>query len=119
MRISVLSILLLVAFALPVGAQPPSLMPMMSSVEPGSGRVGDLLSIQGENLGQDMVAALYLTDGKADIKVTITEQSSTSIKFKIPSEASPGRFALMVLTKGKDPVLIQQPVKITVESSTT
>ena len=44
-------------------------MPMMRSVEPTSGKIGDVLVIEGENLGQDSVAALYVTDGKTDIKV--------------------------------------------------
>jgi hypothetical protein len=94
-------------------------MPLMNSVEPSSGRAGDVLLTQGANLGQDAVAGLYLTDGKTDLKVLIIEQTSTSIRFKIPLEAKPGRFALMVLTKEADPKLIEQPVKITVEPATT
>ena len=90
----------------------------MSSVEPASGRVGDVVSIKGVNLGQDSVAELYLTDGKSDVKASIIEQTSTSIKFKIPSDAKPGRFSLMVLTRGQNPKLIEQPVKIEVEAET-
>ncbi len=118
MRISVL-ILLLVALALPAYPQSPDAMPMMSSVEPDVGKVGDALAIHGENLGQDNVSALYLTDGITDIKVLMIDQSATSIKFRIPPEAKPGRFSLMVLTKGKTPKLIEQPVKITVAPETT
>jgi len=72
---------------------------MMRSVEPASGKAGDALVIEGDNLGQENVAALYLTDGQAHIKVPIIEQTATSIKFRIPPEAKPGRFALMFLTK--------------------
>jgi hypothetical protein len=93
-------------------------MPLMNSVEPASGKVGDVLLIQGTNLGQDIVAGLYLTDGKTDLRVLMIEQTSTSIRFRIP-EVKPGRFALMVLTKDPDPKLIEQPVKITVEPETT
>ncbi|HXK04987.1 MAG TPA: IPT/TIG domain-containing protein [Verrucomicrobiae bacterium] len=91
----------------------------MSSVTPASGRVGDVMVVQGTNLDRDNVAALYLTDGQTDVKVPIIEQTATSIKFKIPPEAKPGRLSLMVLSKGTDPKLIQEPVKITVESDTT
>ena len=119
MGISLLSIPLLVALALPANLQAQADMPLMSSVEPTSGKVGDVLSIQGANLGQDKVAQLYLTDGKTDLKVPMIEQTSTSIRFRIPPEANPGRLALMVLTKGKDPKLIEQPVKIMVEPETT
>ena len=45
----------------------------------------------------------------------MTEQTATSIKFKIPAKAPAGRFALMLLTTGKEPKLIEQPVKLTVE----
>ncbi len=92
---------------------------MATSVEPGVGRVGDVLVIQGNNLDRANVAALYLTDGIVDIKVAIVEQTATSITFKIPPEAKPGRFALMVLTTGKTPKLIEEPVKLTVEPATT
>ena len=118
MRISVISIPLLVALDLPEGLSPQAGMPMMRSVEPASGKIGDVLAVEGENLGQESVAGLYLTDGKTDIKVPIIEQTGTSIKFRIPSEAKPGRLALMVLTKDKPPRLIEQPVKITVEPET-
>lgn len=92
---------------------------MISSVEPGAGKAGEVLTVQGSNLDRDSVAGLYLTDGVNDIKVTIVEQNATTIRFKIPAEAKPGRFALMVLTPGKSPKLIEEPVKITVELATT
>jgi len=119
MRISLLSIPLLVALALPANLQSQAGMPWISAVEPASGKVGDVLAIQGVNLGQDNVATLYLTDGKTDLKVLMIEQTATSIRFRIPPEAKPGRFGLMVLTKGNVPKLIEEPVKITVESETT
>jgi hypothetical protein len=119
MRISVISIPLLVALALPAGLSPQAGMPMTRSVEPTSGKIGDVLVIEGENLGQDSVAALYVTDGKTDIKVPSIEQSAASIKFRIPSEAKPGRFTLLDHTADKPPRLIEEPVKITVEPKTT
>ncbi len=79
MGISLISIPLLAALASPVYPQSQAVMPTMSSVEPDSGKVGDLLVIQGANLDRDNVAALYLTDGKVDIKVPIIEQTATSI----------------------------------------
>ena len=119
MGISLISIPLLAALASPVYPQSQAVMPTMSSVEPDSGKIGDLLVVQGANLDRDNVAALYLTDGKTDFKVTIIEQTNTSIKFKIPAEVRPGRLALMVLTRGKEPKLIEEPVKITVEPEIT
>jgi len=110
MRWSFVAALLLAALALL--AQP---MPRMTSVEPGSGKVGDIIAAIGENLEKPGVVKVYLTDGKNDFEVQVTEQAATTIKFKIPEKVKPGRFAVMILTGGKDPKYIEQPVKLTVE----
>jgi IPT/TIG domain len=89
-------------------------MPRMTSVEPGSAKKGDVVAVTGENLDKDVVAKVFLTDGKNDTAVEVTEQSATSIKFKIPT-AKAGRLALMILTTGKDARYIEQPVKVTIE----
>src|SRR6266446_1748008 len=88
-------------------------MPRMTTVEPGNGKVGDELTVAGENLAKPVVVKLYLTDGKNDVEVTVTSQEATAIKFKIPTAAKPGRFSLMILTGGKEPKYIEQPVKVT------
>jgi len=90
-------------------------MPKMSTVDPGNGKAGDEITVAGENLEKAHVAKVYLTDGKNDLQLDLTEQNPTSIKFKIPAKASAGRFALMLLTTGKEPKLIEQPVKLTVD----
>ncbi|HEY2016602.1 MAG TPA: IPT/TIG domain-containing protein [Bryobacteraceae bacterium] len=90
-------------------------MPRLASAEPQNGKAGEVIVLTGENLTKDSVAKLYLTDGTNDVQVDITEQSATTIKFKIPAKAKPGRVALMVLTGGKEPKLIEQPVKVTVD----
>ena len=90
-------------------------MPRMNTVDPGNGKVGDEITVAGENLEKAQVSKVYLTDGKNDVPVDVTEQSATTLKFKIPSKAMSGRFALMLLTTGKEPKLIEQPVKLTVD----
>jgi hypothetical protein len=90
-------------------------MPRMTGVEPGTGKAGDILTVAGENLDKAQVEQLFLTDGKNDIKVDMTDQAASAIKFKVPANAKPGRFALMLLTRGKEPKLIEQPVKVTIE----
>ena len=112
MRLSVAAPLLL-ATCLAAFAQ--QAMPRMTSVDPMDGKAGDVITVAGENLEKQNVAKLYLTDGKNDVQVKMTEQEATSIKFIIPEKAQPGRFALMLLTTGKEPKLIEQPVKVTVE----
>ena len=103
---------LVVAVMLSADAQ--QVMPRMSSVEPGNGKAGDMITIAGESLQKDTVAKVYLTDGKNDTEVQIVEQSATEIKFKIPAKVS-GRLALMILTVGKDAKLMEQPVKVQVD----
>jgi len=90
-------------------------VPQMKTVEPGSAKVGDVLTVAGENLDKANVAEVYLTDGKNDFKASITEQDSSTLKLKVPAAVKPGRLALMILTKGKEPKLIEQPVKVTIE----
>lgn len=104
---------LLLAAGLTAFAQQP--MPRMTSVDPANGKAGDELTVAGENLEKTLVAKVYLTDGKNDVLVDLTEQTDTTLKFKIPTKATAGRFALMLLTAGKEPKLIEQPVKVTVE----
>ena len=76
-------------------------MPRMSSVDPSSGKAGDVVAVTGENLDKTNVVKVYLTDGKNDLTCEVTEQSATTIKFKIPAKAT-GRLAVMILTSGKD-----------------
>jgi hypothetical protein len=106
------AISLLVAASFAAHAQ--QAMPRMASVEPQAGKVGDVLVVTGENLQKDAVVKLFLTDGTNDTPVEIMEQAATTIKFKIPAKAK-GRLALLVLTGGKEPKLIEQPVKVTIE----
>ncbi|HLK49004.1 MAG TPA: hypothetical protein VKT49_12765 [Bryobacteraceae bacterium] len=114
MRKSSLSIAVLAAAAAALLCAQ-STMPQMQTVEPNSVRKGDVTTVTGENLGSGIVAALFLTDGKADTRVEIVEQTDSAIKFKIPLAMKTGRFALMVLTKGKDAKLIEEPVKVLIE----
>jgi siroheme synthase (precorrin-2 oxidase/ferrochelatase) len=104
--------LLLMAAGLVVYAQQPS--PRMTSTEPDTGKTGDVIAVNGENLQKEQIAKVYLTDGKNDILVEVTEQTATVLKFKIPAKVEAGRLSVMVLTTGKEPKLLVQPVKITI-----
>jgi hypothetical protein len=91
-------------------------LPRMTSVEPMSGKAGDTIVVAGENLQKEQVVKVFLTDGKNDMPVEVTEQTATSIKFKIPGKVATGaRLALMILTGGKDAKYIEQPVKVMIE----
>jgi hypothetical protein len=115
MKLSFAAPLCLVACIAACVAAFAQVMPKMTTVDPGNGKAGDVITVAGENLEKTQVAKVYLTDGKNDLVVEVTEQEPTSLKFKIPTKATAGRFALMLLTTGKEPKLIEQPVKVTVD----
>ena len=87
--------------------------PRIASVEPDTGKTGDVASAKGENLAKKVVGELFLTDGKTDVKAEVTEQTDTEIKFKVPKIGA-GRYRLMVVTANKASA-IEQPVVFTVE----
>lgn len=88
-------------------------VPRLTSVDPDSGKKGDVISAKGESLSKASIAELYLSDPKNDTKAEITEQSDTEIKFKVPAVA-PGRYHLTTLGPKRD-ALVEQPVVFTVE----
>ena len=88
--------------------------PRVRSVEPATAKQGDELVVSGENLDAEHVASLYLTDGSKDHKVKISEQKAESIRFSVP-KVKPGRYSLMVLTRGANPVYLEQPVFCIIE----
>jgi hypothetical protein len=89
-------------------------MPRMTTVEPYSGKVGDVVTVSGENLDKANVDKVFLIDDKNDLPCEVTEQTATAIKVKIPAKAT-GRMAFMIRTGGKEPKDIVQPVKVTIE----
>jgi len=86
--------------------------PLLSTVDPDTGKEGDTVSAKGQSLGKKAVGELYLTDGKHDVKTVILEQADDEIKFKVPKIGA-GRYHLMVLTANKAS-FIEQPVVFTV-----
>jgi len=111
MKLSFVTPLLLAAGVAAWGQQT---MPRMTSVDPQTGKAGDVIVVTGENLQKAAVAKVYLTDDKHDVECAITEQTDTTIKITIPAKVT-GRMALMVLTAGKDAKLIEQPVKVQID----
>jgi hypothetical protein len=107
---------LLIASAVPALLDAQAAFPRLTAVTPDAGKAGDTFTVEGENLAAPGVKELYITDGKTDVKTSIVDQSETAIKFTLPGDTKPGRFSLMILTGGSDPKLIEQPVKVTVES---
>ena len=67
-------------------------LPRCTSVDPDTGKAGDVDQLKGRKPGIRKVSGdVYLTDGSKDIKVAISDQSDTEIKFKVP-QIKPGRY---------------------------
>jgi hypothetical protein len=111
MRTSLVLPLLCLAGAAALTAQ----TPVMHKVVPDSGKIGSVLRIQGAFLDKTKVDEVYLTDHTFDMKVKVLEQTDDYIEFRVPPFVKPGRLQLLVKTAGKDPVLLEQPVYMTVE----
>jgi hypothetical protein len=101
----------LIALAMVLGAF--QALPRCTAMDPDSGKVGDVIAVKGENLDKANISEVYLTDGAKDTKASISEQTDTQIKFKVP-EIKPGRYHLALLTANRSS-MIEQPVVLTVE----
>jgi hypothetical protein len=114
MRLTLVLSLLGLAGAASLAAQ----VPVMNRVAPEAGKVGSVLKIQGAFLDKTKVDEVYLSDHTFDMKVKVLDQTEDSIVFRIPPFAKPGRLQLVVRTKDKEPVILEQPLYITVEEKT-
>ena len=111
MRITLVLSLLCLAGAASLPAQ----VPVMNNVQPDSGKIGSVLRVHGVFLGKTRVDEVYLTDHTFDMKVKVLEQTEDYIEFRVPPFVKPGRLELLVKTTGKEPLLLEQPVYITIE----
>ena len=64
MKLSFVLAVVLTAVLVCYAQQP---MPRMSTVDPGYGKAGDVITVAGENLQKEHFAKVFLTDGKNDI----------------------------------------------------
>lgn len=119
-RHRIVSLLLLLLFTVAVAAmasdQPSQGVPVIGAVNPDNGKPGDLVTATGDYLDKARVAEVFLSAANKDIKVEILEQTAAAIKFKIPAEATAGRYGLTVLMAGGDPILLEQPVVLVVKA---
>lgn len=106
-------ILSLLSFSVALTCQ--AQVPQMATVKPDSGKVGSVLRVHGIYLGKEKVDEVYLTDHTFDMMVKVLDQTEDSIEFRIPPSAKPGRLQLLLKTAGKKPLLLEQPVYVTVE----
>ena len=85
--------------------------PLVTAVDPSSGKVNDTVTVAGENLGKGNVSAVFLSDDKTDYKAMLTEQNEEKIVMKIP-HVRPGRYNISIQ---KGSAIYIQPVRFTVQ----
>lgn len=90
--------------------QAPSQAIHIREVAPFEAKAGDIAVASGDNLSAARVLALYLTDGKTDMKVEILEQTDTMIRFRIPAKVAPGKLRLAIQNEAQ--VMLDQPAFI-------
>ena len=92
---------LLALFLVPiVVAQNPA---KVTALDPVSGKVNDDVTLTGENLGMESVAAVFLSDAQDDFKATLVEQAEQKILMKVP-QVKAGSYNLSIQIK--DQILI-------------
>jgi IPT/TIG domain len=84
--------------------------PKVNTVDPTSGKVNDNVTLTGENLGKDNVAAVNLSDADSDFQATVVEQGSDKIVMKVP-QVKAGDYNVSIQVK--DRILIL-PLRFTV-----
>lgn len=92
----------------------PVVTPVMRTVDPDSAKPGGDATVSGSNLDKEQVASVYLSQGDLMVKVKVVSQTETELKFTVP-EAKAGRYGITVLTTGKEPRYIDEPLFISVE----
>ena len=85
--------------------------PLVTGVDPSSGKVNDTVTVAGENLGKGNVSAVFLSDDKTDYKATLIEQNEEKIVMKVP-HVKPGRYSISIQTGN---AIYIQPVRFTVQ----
>jgi TonB family protein len=108
-----LSLLTFSAFGL--NDSPPT-APQTDSVEPRVGKPGTTIKIKGKALDKSHVDEVYLTDHRFDMKVKILDQGEGHLTIRVPPFVRPGRLQLLLLTSGNNPVYLEQPWYVQIES---
>ncbi len=104
-------ILVFAVFFLPSPVVGAAGSPHIVSVTPASGKVGDTITVAGENLGKPGVSAVFLSDDKSDYKASMVDQGADKIVMKVP-QVKPGDYNVSIQAGAS---IYIQPVRFTVE----
>ena len=90
---------------------PAQTTPKVASVDPATGKVNASVTLMGQNLGKELVSAVFLSDDKSDFKASILEQSADKITIKIP-QVKPGDYHVSIQVGNN---IFIKPLRIKVE----
>jgi len=110
-RHSIVALLILAALSLSASLGSAQGSPKVTAVDPATGKVSDSVTVSGEALGKESVAAVFLSDDKSDYKATIVSQSADKIVMKIP-EVKPGNYNVSIQVGNG---ILIEPVRFTVQ----
>lgn len=88
-------ILVFAVFSLPFAVVRAAGSPHIVSVDPTSGKVGDTITVAGENLSKADVSAVFLSDSKSDYKASVVNQGADKIVLKVP-QVKPGDYNVSI-----------------------
>ena len=86
-------------------------VPHITGIDPTSGKVGDQITVTGENLGKNRVVAVFLSDAKTDYKAAVVEQSPEKIVMKVP-QVSAGDYNVSIQVGNQ---ILIEPYRFTVQ----
>jgi hypothetical protein len=72
----------------------------VTAIDPASGKVNDTVTVTGQNLGKDSVAAVFLSDAQDDFKATLLDQADTKIQMKVP-QVKAGAYNVSIQVKDR------------------
>lgn len=115
--IAALLVLLVPVYCAAAGRDPntPSMTPIIKAVDPDPAKAGAEATASGTNLDSAQVASVYLSQGDLMIKVKLISETDNEIRFSLPETVKAGRYGLTILTTGKEPRYIDEPVFLSVE----
>lgn len=86
-------------------------MPRLTNVKPTTAKVGDTVTVVGENLGKERVVAVFLSDAESDYQMEVIEQTAGKIIFKVAQVKQ----AIYRVALGVGDQVFIQPVRLTVK----
>jgi hypothetical protein len=103
----------------PPAPKPRDAAPQMLDISQKTAKPGEMITVSGLGLSPKNVDEIYLTDHRFDMRVKVIEQKDTTITFRVPPFAKPGRMQMLFLTRGEEPKLLEQPVYLLIEDPET